>query len=191
MSNQKDTSGRLQLVLLALVFFGPLIVAAWLYFGGRELQPAGRTNHGSILQPIVTVPDVLPGAPITQHLDGHWLLIYPNDGACDSACDRSLYTLRQARLMLGNDMDRLLRVYLHGDIRPDPALIADNYAGTLALEDSQLTGLLQSSKPAGAPPGGFFLVDPLGNLVMYFRPDLDPGAMVEDISHLLELSRIG
>ncbi len=191
MSKQRDTRGRLQLILLALVFFGPLIIATWLYFGGRELQPAGRTNHGSILQPIVTVPDVLPGAPITQHLDGHWLLIYLNDGACDAACDRSLYTLRQARLMLGNDMDRLLRVYLHGEMPPDRSALADDYAGTLALRDSELSGLLQSSKPSGAPPGGFFLVDPLGNLVMYFRSDLDPGAMVEDISHLLELSRIG
>ena len=39
--------------------------------------------------------------------------------------------------------------------------------------------------------GGYYLVDPLGNLVMYFQPDIDPQAMVEDIKHLLELSRIG
>jgi hypothetical protein len=34
-------------------------------------------------------------------------------------------------------------------------------------------------------------VDPLGNLVMYFPPDLDLRDMVEDIQHLLDLSRIG
>jgi hypothetical protein len=27
--------------------------------------------------------------------------------------------------------------------------------------------------------------------VMYFRPDLDPADMVDDIKHLLRLSRIG
>lgn len=190
MSKQKDIKGRLQLILLALVFFGPLILAAWLYFGGRDLQPGGKTNHGDILQPIVTLPDVLPDAPFTRYLDGHWLLIYANDGACDAACDRSLYTLRQARLMLGDDMDRLLRVFLHGGLRPDAVALAE-YAGTVTLRDDDLGSLLRSRTPAGAPQGGYYLVDPLGNLVMYFRSDMDPADMVEDISHLLELSRIG
>jgi hypothetical protein len=35
------------------------------------------------------------------------------------------------------------------------------------------------------------LIDPLGNLVMYFQPDLDPSQMVDDIKRLLKLSRIG
>jgi len=34
-------------------------------------------------------------------------------------------------------------------------------------------------------------MDPLGNLVMYFVPDVDPSDMVGDIKHLLKLSRIG
>mgnify|MGYP003626061973 FL=1 len=34
-------------------------------------------------------------------------------------------------------------------------------------------------------------MDPLGNLVMYFEPGLDPGKMVEDIKRLLKLSSIG
>ena len=51
--------------------------------------------------------------------------------------------------------------------------------------------LLEAKKPAELESGGYYLVDPLGNLVLYFRPDIDPSAMVEDIKHLLELSRIG
>ena len=45
MTKQKDTAGRMQLVLLSLVFFGPLILAAWMYFSGTGFQPEGRTNH--------------------------------------------------------------------------------------------------------------------------------------------------
>jgi hypothetical protein len=40
-------------------------------------------------------------------------------------------------------------------------------------------------------PGGVYLIDPLGNLVMYFPPDLDPKDAVRDIKHLLKLSNIG
>ena len=39
--------------------------------------------------------------------------------------------------------------------------------------------------------GGFSPVAPLGNLVMYFTPGLAPRDMVDDIKHLLKLSRIG
>ncbi len=99
--------------------------------------------------------------------------------------------MRQSRLMLGNDMDRLLRVFLHGETPPDRATLDENYAGTIALQDGSLGELLSSKTPASLPGGGYYLIDPLGNLVMYFRPDIDPSDMVEDISHLLELSRIG
>ena len=39
--------------------------------------------------------------------------------------------------------------------------------------------------------GGCYLIDPLGNLVMYFLPGLNPKDMVADIKHLLKLSHIG
>ena len=59
------------------------------------------------------------------------------------------------------------------------------------LHGGGLSDLLFSKKPADLEAGGYYLVDPLGNLVMYFEPDIEPSAMVEDIKHLLELSRIG
>lgn len=191
MTRQKDIKGRLQLTLIALVFFGPLILAAWLYFGGEGLRPEGRTNHGALLEPIVNLGDILPDSPLHAHNDEHWLIIYSTDAPCDDACEFALYTLRQTRLMLGKDMDRLRRVFLHGESAPDTVFLADEHAGLITLKDGSLTELLENKKPADLAAGGYFLIDPLGNLVMYFRPGLDPGEMVEDIEHLLKLSRIG
>jgi len=191
MTKKKDIAGRFQLLLIASVFFGPLILAAWLYFSGAGLQPQGKTNHGELLLPVVNIGEVLPDAAILDHLDDAWLLIYANDGVCDEACEYAIYTLRQSRLMLGQEMDRLARVFLHGDTAPDTVFLADEHAGLITLSDGSFTELLQNKKPAELSAGGYYLVDPLGNLVMYFRPDIDPGEMVEDISHLLELSRIG
>jgi hypothetical protein len=93
--------------------------------------------------------------------------------------------------MLGKEMDRLVRVFLHGDTPPDTVLLADEHQGLVTLQDSALRVLLDNNKPPAQDAGGYYLVDPLGNLVMYFPPDIDPQAMVEDIQHLLELSRIG
>ena len=191
MTKKKDIKGRLQLTLIALVFFGPLILAAWLYFSGEGLQPRGRTNHGTLLEPMVNILEALPESAIAAHIDTQWLLIYRNQGICGDTCRQALYTVRQSRLMLGNDMDRLERVFLHGDSVPDTVFLADEHAGLITLNDSGLHELLENKKPAELAAGGYFLVDPLGNLVLYFRPDIDPGKMVEDIEHLLKLSRIG
>jgi hypothetical protein len=70
-------------------------------------------------------------------------------------------------------------------------ILGENYAGTIILTDDALSDWLQARKPAAAASGGYFLVDPLGNLVMYFSPEIDPSAMIKDIEHLLEFSRIG
>jgi hypothetical protein len=191
MTTQEKGRGRVQFLLIAAVFLGPLALAAWLYFAGEDLTPAGRTNNGELLQPITNLKDAVPESPLYAHNDGYWALLYANDVACDEACAHSLYTLRQSRLMLGKEMDRLVRVFLHGDTAPDTVLLADEHQGLVALNDGALKELLDNKKPTDLEAGGYYLIDPLGNLVMYFRPDIDPGAMVEDIKHLLELSRIG
>lgn len=191
MTKQKDIKGRLQLTLISLVFFGPLILAVWLYFGNSGLQPEGRTNHGELLEPFVNISEALPDAAIHEHNNGYWLLIYANDGDCGNACKHALYTLRQSRLMLGNEMERLKRVFLHDGTTPDTVFLADEHAGLIALRDNGFSSLLQNKKPAKLSAGGYYLVDPLGNLVMYFRPDIEPGDMVKDIKRLLKHSRIG
>jgi hypothetical protein len=182
---------RLQLAFIAVVFLGPLVVAAWLYNQGESHAPSGRTNHGELLEPIINVSTSLSSAEIPERKNHGWLLVYANTASCDDPCRSALYTYRQARLMLGKEMDRVRRVFLHGDTLPDTVFLAEEHPGLITIEDSSLDGLLNNKRPADLPAGGYFLIDPHGNLVMYFRPDLDPAEMVDDIKHLLRLSRIG
>jgi hypothetical protein len=88
-------------------------------------------------------------------------------------------------------MDRLVRVFLHGESAPDTVYLADEHAGLITLSDSGFSTLLKNKRPSELSAGGYYLVDPLGNLVMYFPPDIDPSDMVEDIKRLLKFSRIG
>lgn len=182
---------RLQLLLVAVVFLGPLVVAAWLYSQGESHAPSGRTNHGELLEPIINVSASLSSAGILERTGRVWLLVYANTRRCDDPCRVALYTYRQARLMLGKEMDRVRRVFLHGNTLPDTVFLTEEHPGLITIEDSSLSGLLNNKRPAELPAGGYFLIDPHGNLVMYFRPDLDPAKMVDDIKHLLRLSRIG
>lgn len=187
----QQRTGRLQFALIAAVFLGPLLVAAWLYYQGGSLQPAGRTNHGALLEPIINLGVEIPKPSLQDHYSDSWLLLYSNQGPCDQACRDALYTTRQSQLMLGKEMDRLTRVFLHGVSAPDTVFLGEEHPGLITTEDGSLSSLLNNKRPADLPTGGYFLIDPLGNLVMYFRPDLDPADMVDDIKHLLRLSRIG
>ena len=191
MTKNKGRAARLQLVLIALVFLGPLVLAAWLYFGGSAFQPAGRTNHGELLKPLVNIREALPDSSIHDHNDGRWLLVYANDATCDADCEFALYTMRQSRLMLGMEMDRLVRVFLHGESAPYTVYLADEHTGLITLSDSGFSALLKNKRPSERSAGGYYLVDPLGNIVMYFPPDIEPYDMVEDIKRLLKFSRIG
>jgi hypothetical protein len=175
---------------MALVFFGPLILATWMYMTGR-LQPESMTNRGVLLEPVVALAEEMPGSPVVSLADGQWLLIYVNEGRCDEDCRDALYRQRQIRLMLGQEMERVARVFLHGDAVPDRVFLENEHQGLKTITDKGLATLLEEKQPEGSHSGGIYLVDPLANLVMYFTPDLNPRDVVEDLKHLLELSRIG
>ena len=190
MNGNVSKGGRLQLAIIALVFFGPLILATWMYMSGR-LQPAGTTNHGTLLTPVAALADEMPESPVVALADGKWLLLYANETSCEESCRDALFRQRQIRLMLGQEMDRIVRVFLHGDATPDRVFLDNEHQGLKTITDNGLASLLEERRPEGLRPGGIYLVDPLANLVMYFAPDLDPRDVVEDLKHLLELSRIG
>lgn len=190
MSDQRSRS-KLQFLLIATLFVAPLLLATIMYSFGRWL-PAGSTNHGAVLQPVKNLADELPRFVLPAGVDGLWLMIYRNESStCDSMCRDALLRLRQSRLMLGNDMNRVARLFLHGDTAPDTVFIDTHHAGLITRTDEALQDLLERQQPAGTINGGIFLVDPMGNLVMYFSPDIAPAEMVDDIKHLLDLSRIG
>lgn len=189
-NDDKKRGGKMQLALVALAFGAPLLLATWMY-KSDHWQPDRGSNNGTILQPIVNIADRLPSSPVVPLTEQQWLMLYVNTSSCNKDCLAALYRLRQSRLMLANEMSRVTRVFLHGESTPDRVFLEEQHAGLITITDKDLVILLAGRQPTELGPGGIYLIDPLGNLVMYFSPELPPGEMVEDIKHLLELSRIG
>jgi hypothetical protein len=176
------------------MFFGPLAVAWVLYFD-TGWRPTDTTNHGELVTPAVPLPPTALITPDGGRLDpdflhGHWSLLYVAPGDCGPGCREALHDSRQGRLALGRMMDRLQRVLLYRGQPPDPAFVRTQHPDMLV---ASLAGPGAEAFRAALPSAeeGFWLVDPLGNVMMRYPPDASADGMLKDIKKLLRVSRIG
>ena len=203
------------------VTIAPVIASYVMYYG---VKPEGRVNYGDFVEPQVTLtalrvaPVITPKSEsaflalqqvgenkklLTQLGDwqGRWLMVRLGPAACDKACQRELYLMRQVRLTTGRERDRVERLWILTDAdTPDSAVLAEHeglwvlrlmpQANPEALIDNWRSVAAQSAaQNAGA--SNIWIVDPLGNLMMRFPDSPDPNGMKKDLNRLLKASRIG
>lgn len=125
------------------------------------------------------------------------LLVYP--GNCTDSCQHSLYNLRQLRLATGSDMNRIERAILTYNNQTNHTLsqlLALPFQGTKEIRVNRLKfeSIIKKEIPASATailPGTIYLVDPHGNIMMFYAPPADPKGMFKDLQRLLKVSQIG
>lgn len=194
--------GRRQLLLLAALFFVPLAVAFWLYYGPTGWRPAGGSNKGDLIDPARPVPAVaLPtpdgGTTDPAVLRGKWTMLYVGDGSCDARCRDALYLTRQSRVALNKDMDRVQRVFLATGGCCDREFLRQEHPDLVValVEDAASAAVLGPFPTYDGVPvaaaGRIYVVDPLGNLVLSYAADAPDKALLTDMKKLLRLSHIG
>jgi cytochrome oxidase Cu insertion factor (SCO1/SenC/PrrC family) len=194
--------GRRQLLALAALFFVPLGVAFFLYYGPTEWRPRGGTHYGDLLDPARPLPAIAlprPDGPATdaEFLRGKWSLLYVGDGLCDARCRKALYLTRQTRMALNKDIDRVQRVFLVTAQCCDHSFLAEEHPDLLvALVDTREAAAVLAPFPVHdavpvASAGRIYVVDPLGNLVLSYSAAAPDKALLNDLKKLLRLSHIG
>lgn len=197
-------SSRQALVLLALIFMAPTFVAWVMHHSSEQgFRPEGTTNRGNLVHPArpLSMPADMAsdGVSLNEYLKDKWTLLYIGNAGCDAACRDNLYKMRQVRLAQNENMNRVQTLFL---LEADA--ITDELSGFLAQEHKDMAvALLSAAQLAeiapqfriGEPPvraaRRVYIVDPLGNLMMYYPPDADAGGMLKDLRKLLKYSRIG
>jgi hypothetical protein len=194
--------GRRQLVLLAAIFFVPLAIAFWMYYGPTGWRPSGDASKGDLIDPArplaalaLTTADGTQTEP--DFLRGKWSMVYVGDGLCDDRCRKALYLTRQSRMALNKDMDRVQRVFLVTGRCCDRGFLAQEHPDLVVarVDDDASAALLEPFPTYGGVPladgGRIFIVDPLGNLLMSYAPTAPDKALLTDMKKLLRLSHIG
>jgi len=200
-----DRRQRRLLIGVALMFFGPLGISFYLYYGHGSWHPGGRVNAGDLIEPPRPLPSLsLPlqraGETDADFLRRKWTFLYVQQGPCAERCRTSLYETRQVRLALDRDMDRVQRVFIGDGDCCDFQFLHEQHPDLIAVRMSPAAAPLLALLPrrgadneSGGDPDAqrVYLIDPLGNLMMSYAPDAKPKGMLEDMKRLLRLSQIG
>ncbi len=194
---------RLTLVLLGVLFVGPLIGAWLLYSSG--IRPGVTTNYGTLVVPTTPLPALQlrsdTDQPQPELLLGRWSLVQLGGSQCDTACADRLASSRQVRLALGAagvEKDRVQLVFIVPDAE------AARAAARQLREAHKILHIVADSGPSGqraaevlksADPLAVYLVDPNGNWLMTYenQPSADEfqRGLLKDLKKLLRLSSIG
>jgi len=191
MSSAVPKRSNATLWLIIALAAAPVAASYLIYY----FWPPTRTvNYGELIEPRPLPDPQLALADGTafrlSRLRGRWVLVSIDSGRCDERCDRKLLYMRQLRLTQGKEMERVERAWLvSDDAVPRPDAVAP-YPGTWVVRAAG-TGLLEQFPARGAASGHIYVIDPLGNLMMRFPRDPEPGRMIKDLSRLLKASRIG
>jgi len=187
--------GRWKLLVVLLVCAAPIVASYFTYY---VVKPAERTNYGTILDPRqypipAMMTTTLDGKPRTLNdLKGKWIMLRVGGGECSEECMRQLYAMRQWRIMQGKNMDRMERVWLITDNAPIDTVVMREYDGTEMLRAPAATVAKWLPVEPGATAGDhIYMIDPLGNLMMRFPNQPEPGKVYKDIVKLLKASAIG
>jgi len=188
-------AGRMKLLLIAALFFAPVVAAITLFFYLPQYIPEDRVNYGTLISPARPVPPLglvdATGAGAPTALLGKWNLVYLAGAACDDSCNARLLLTRQVRLALAQNRGRVQRVYLAPDV-----VTAARAKAELTAEHPDLVFVAGTSPVARdffqpTDPHALYLLDPLGNWLMVYTGAVEHKGLHRDVKKLLRVSRVG
>lgn len=187
---------RRMLVLLFVVCAAPAVAAYLMYY---VFKPQGGTSsYGKLIEPQRPLPALVvrddetgETLPLTA-LKGKWLMISADTAACDESCVSKLFYMRQIRVLQGNERTRVETIWLVTDDNAVSDKLDTAYENTrrLRADPVALANWLPTQEGTGLRDH-IYLVDPLGNLMMAFPKNPDPGRIKSDLTRLLKWSGTG
>lgn len=175
----------------------PVLVAAYMFFSGNFI-PAGQKNRGELLTPPLALAQwSLRDAQGMALVADRWLILVMGGGQCGEHCMRALHESRQVNIALGREAHRVARYY----VATQP--VSNELQVRLKRDYPDMGQVFMAPAGWGIDRAGgpdaqlaieqnyIFVVDPLGNIIMYYSPEHQGKDLLEDLKWLLRLSNIG
>lgn len=191
--------GRIQMILLFLVCAAPVIVS---YFTFYVIKPTGgNTKIGELVYPVQSAPI----DSIDASLQGKWTMLIARPSAeCkvgNVQCVKLLYLMRQVRIAMGRESQRVQLIWLvtdQGDIDPEIAKAYDQEVAGFTFvrmpKDATKKNEVQKWLELEGKQSAIHLLDPRADRMMRFATDKeapDFKKMSKDLEKLLKWNATG
>lgn len=161
---------RFHLTLLCLVFLFP-VIAGWIIYHYHAHFNFKTSNHGTLINPPISATYLYH--PTTTKL---WRIVYlPKQ--CDAQCKAIYFKLGQVKKALGKESQRVTVLLLDS--------VPDHLINQLQQD------LTHATQHAFTVQDKIYLLDPLGNLFMYYASQANLMDVLKDMKKVLEVSQIG
>lgn len=164
-------------------------VAAWIVYSVPGLLPQARDNHGTLVQPSLSMPAAIDRTVFS----GKWSMVTWAGESCGEPCRARVFDMRQVRLALAEYRDRTGRFVLAADGTQAVWEIEESWPGTRVLDPgpAALRDMHDSLARAGVAPAGgsVYLVDPMGELMMAYDPEQPAEDILADLEKLFQASK--
>ena len=182
----KQSKTKIHVTTLFLIAIFPVIFGTVLYHF-RDHFHFKTLNHGTLINPPIAVEDLK-----IQDANKHqWQLIYFPAACLDDKTQKTMFTYHQLRQILGKDSQRIdLAIVVSATCA---ASDTHDYR-RINYSDAQYQKLAQQIGGAGAHfelREKVYLLDPMGNLFMYYPTTENPIHIMNDLKRVFEVSQIG
>ena len=203
-SEAQIKKNKITMILLFLMFAAPILLAIFVF----NTDPSGKyatKNRGNLISPAIILKNIelefienkKPYKLVKQ--EHQWLMVFIGAGECDENCKRQLVVMRQTRLAQGGEFTRVNRLYVIQDkqselfmrevkaYHPDMDIVTGS--------ETQLKNIVSqftlTDKIEVGKSNRIYIVDPIGNLMMYYDLDAEASDIAKDLARLLKVSQMG
>jgi hypothetical protein len=156
---------RLFLLLIIFSFAGPLVLASLMYKYSDIVPIPSPKSHGNLIEPVITINSNEDFYETLMN-EKKWVFMYVYE---DETCDLVSNVAIVKKSFLNNENKKVINKY--------------NKIKLLKIIDNSFFNKLKKNH--------LYLVDPLGNIFMYYQKDFNPKGLKKDIKKILKVSRIG
>jgi len=174
-ANNVSMKNKLILLAILAMFILPFVILP-LIMSPEKLQ---KTNKGFLIQPHVLFADLhatdINNRPVNiSALNSKWTLLYVMPSNCNDSCvsarTNALYSMRQVRLSLDRDADRVQQLLLF-TVKPDQELtdiLEKEFSNMLQMHADGEVVDKQIAHASSA--GNIYLMSPDGYIFIYYPP---------------------
>jgi hypothetical protein len=179
---------RLTLVLLAGIFFAPVLIALALQTPWFHYSAPPTKNFGTLITPVQPTGAWLSApSQLAKEVLGEapWTLLLIHRGSCADACLLKAQEMNAIKQVQNRNINRVKLQLVSTETAP--ALNTAQWT-TYQLANEQFNALIQA---LAVGDQSLVMLDPLGNAMMHYPANFDGTGVRKDLARMLKISQAG